>query len=440
MTTRTIERYRALFREEDCASLVMERVTQALVEFLGTSIEQQRLDSTELRARYEQKNWEFSSSKGSSLTREEIAEDMIELLTRFEDIPRVSKRTTFNHLVRCFHEQCELVGDKVVLRKRAGSTVLNNPSDPDATYDGHKGVGYQVQVSETCDEGNETQLMLTAIPETACEQDSDAVDKVLDHLEEAGNKPKTLLADSAYGSDANHCECAERGVDLIAPVNKGGRNEDRLLIEHFELAPDNSVLCCPAGETPIIAHYDAEKGKGSASFDAETCSTCEHRHRCPAHRHKKVFRVRYTAKQLRLAQRRKDLATPKGRAQYAPRSGIEGTFSRAKSVTGLGRLRVRGTPAVSMAILLKLAGINILRALGSQKMQEHLAKTLSVSSPGSHPGCLALLISFLSVVFGRMIVNNARSWAREYEPGRRGPKRNQRADSVSSRFGLLLSG
>lgn len=423
MTSRTIERYRALFREEECASSIMERVTRRLVELLGTSVEQQRLDSThvfsnmalfgrtrlmrivvrrfltqlkrheatsfaelpdDLRARYEQKNWEFSASKGSRAARAEIAGDMLALISRFEGIPSVSDRTTFKHLVRCFHEQCELVGDKVELRKKPGSAVLNNPSDPDATYDGHKGVGYQVQVSETCDNQNEVQLVLAAIPQTACEQDQDAVDKVLDQLEQAGDKPESLLADTGYGSDANHCECARRGVDLIAPVNNGGCDKNRFFIGDFELAADNSVLRCPAGEAPILAHYDAEKGKGSASFDADTCLTCEHLDRCPAQAHNLKFRVRHTAKQLRLAQRRSYFATPECKERYAPRSGIEGTFSRAKSVTSLGRLRVRGMPAVSMAILLKLAGINILRALGSSKMQKRLAKALLMSSFETH--------------------------------------------------------
>jgi hypothetical protein len=33
--------------------------------------------------------------------------------------------------------------------KEVASDSLQNPSDPDATYDGHKGQGYQVQVMET---------------------------------------------------------------------------------------------------------------------------------------------------------------------------------------------------------------------------------------------------------------------------------------------------
>ena len=32
------------------------------------------------------------------------------------------------------------------------TSAVQNPSDPDATYDGHKGVGYQVQIAEAATE------------------------------------------------------------------------------------------------------------------------------------------------------------------------------------------------------------------------------------------------------------------------------------------------
>lgn len=414
MTSRTVERYRALFRIDDCAAAIMESVTGRLVELLGTSVERQRLDSThifsnmamygrtrlmktvvkrflaqlkrhegdlfagldaDLRARYEKREWGFGTGVAAAgLVREQIARDMLALITLFEGVPGVARRTTFKDLVRCFGEQCELVEGTVTLRKKTGSAALNNPSDPDATYDGHKGPGYQAQVSETCDEANETQLLLVAVPQTACEQDNDAVEVVLDQLERTGNTPATLLADTNYGSDANHQECARRGVDLVTPVNCGGRSPDRLAIDDFELEDDSSVRSCPAGHAPLDTRYDAEKGKGYASFDGEACSACENFGRCPVQVHGQRARIKYTAAQLRLAQRKAYLATSEGAALYAWRSGIEGTFSLAKSVTGIGRLRVRGKPSVFMSILLKTAGINILRALGSESMRKRLAE------------------------------------------------------------------
>ena len=55
---------------------------------------------------------------------------------------------------------------------------------------------------------------------------------------------------------------------------------------------------------------------------------------------------------------------------YKTRGGIEGTNSGLKRGVGLGRLRVRGRPAVFHAIYLKIAGWNILRASVCAKMRE----------------------------------------------------------------------
>ena len=45
------------------------------------------------------------------------------------------------------------------------SDALQNPSDPDASYSGHKGPGYQVQVMETfCDGADKRQDALSLAP------------------------------------------------------------------------------------------------------------------------------------------------------------------------------------------------------------------------------------------------------------------------------------
>ena len=57
------------------------------------------------------------------------------------------------------------------------------------------------------------------------------------------------------------------------------------------------------------------------------------------------------------------------RGRYTKRSGIEGTNSGLKRRVGLGRLRVRGSPAVHAALLLKVTGWNILRASTTETLR-----------------------------------------------------------------------
>ena len=76
-------------------------------------------------------------------------------------------RQSYKALQTIFNQQCEIVEGKVTVRDKTGGNCMQNPSDPEATYDGHKGPGYQVQITETCGAENEVQLITAALPQTA---------------------------------------------------------------------------------------------------------------------------------------------------------------------------------------------------------------------------------------------------------------------------------
>ena len=60
--------------------------------------------------------------------------------------------SSYKLLCRIVEEQCDVQSDGTIelkAPKQISSDSLQNPSDPDATYSGHKGQGYQVQVMET---------------------------------------------------------------------------------------------------------------------------------------------------------------------------------------------------------------------------------------------------------------------------------------------------
>jgi len=94
-------------------------------------------------------------------------------------------------VARIFYEQCEVHEEKVGIKKKTGGHVMQNPSDADASYDGHKGPGYQVQIAETCHPENEVQLITCALPQTAAEPDGGSVEKVLENLESKLSCPRS---------------------------------------------------------------------------------------------------------------------------------------------------------------------------------------------------------------------------------------------------------
>jgi hypothetical protein len=65
--------------------------------------------------------------------------------------------------------------EKTELQERPTSASLQSPSDPDATY-GHKGEGYEVQLTETCSEENGFQVVTAVSVNGANESDQQQVD------------------------------------------------------------------------------------------------------------------------------------------------------------------------------------------------------------------------------------------------------------------------
>jgi hypothetical protein len=259
--TRTFERYQKLFRDDDLAARVFNAVTTRLIEILELDVSRQRLDSThvfshmasfgrtklmavaikrfltqlkrhdpdahaalpeDLRQRYEPSQARlFAAAKdpeARARCRQQAADDLGFVIDRFADRPDLANRSTYKVLLTIFDQQCERSGDKIVVKAKTGGACVQNPSDLEATYDGHKGPGYQVQIAETCVPGNEVQLITAALPETACASDTAAVPSMLDQLANAGRLPEELLADTLYTSDENVQAAEARGVDLIGPV------------------------------------------------------------------------------------------------------------------------------------------------------------------------------------------------------------------------------
>ena len=133
--------------------------------------------------------------------RQTVAEDLLFVVNRFAEDKAISKRTSYQAMARVLHEQCEVSEDKTAIevKTRTGGDVMQNPSDPDATYDGHKGPGYQAQIAETCSESNEQQLITAVDVEPAHKSDQDALEPMLDQLGGQGRTPETLHADGGYG-------------------------------------------------------------------------------------------------------------------------------------------------------------------------------------------------------------------------------------------------
>ena len=436
LSMRTLERYIDLFEKDELARMIMGEVTVKLVDFLEINIDKQRLDSTHIFSdmasfgrtrlmgvaikrfltqlkRHAPKAYELldeqllrryapgvnqlfgdtgKDSDSRRLLRQQVAEDMYLLIRCFANTAEHTGRNTYKAMDRIFYEQCEVHEEKVCVKKKTGGNVMQNPSDPGATYDGHKGPGYQVQLSETCHPDNEVQLITCALPQTAVEPDSTATSEVLDNLEESELLPREMLVDTHYCSDENVQNAAARGVELVGPTppgSGGSKDTDQLNIDDFDIDEETEeVICCAAGHQPESSVHDKQTAKTRTIMPESACGQCEYVDQCPVKKSRHGYQLDHTAKERRLAGRRREESTEVFRERYRIRGGIEGTNSGLKRRTGLGRLRVRGQPRVFRSILLKVVGWNILRAAVCAKMREIVYARANMAVFSS---CFALL-------------------------------------------------
>jgi len=333
----------------------------------------------ELRDRYSKRGLRYFSMvkpSESKKTISQVAQDLYDLSVQFAGDKAVMSMTSYALLVRVLGERCSVgVGDdgttEQVKLKPPGEIrgdSLQNPSDPDAGYDGHKGEGYQVQIMETFTETadkdekkKQLNLITHVAAESASKHDSHALEPAIDAAAERGLKPKEVLADSHYASEANCEKARAKDAELIGPLYGGSNIRDGLHLTDFEYDEKDKLTHCPGGHAPI--KIKKNKKRISAAFDNELCSKCEFADSCPADwRGGQRRYVRYTMRELRVARRRVFEATDQFKLRYRMRAGVEATMSELHTKTGSKRLRVRGMKAVRFSLTLKVAGLNILRA------------------------------------------------------------------------------
>ena len=440
---KTLHNFRAGLMEHDLARVAFAETTDRILEALGTKVSRQRLDSTHvisnmavltrlglfcetirvflsrlqaehprlysrvpegLRGRYVKEDGQTTGYQDAR-----SAEGRRRLPVCARDVYRLCRRLghtaaaqmeEYALLQRLLEEQCKVVKKKqplsrsdddsgegrvpVVLKaaKEVSSASLQSPHDADATYSGHKGKGYEVQVAETCDPDNNVEIITHVAVTDSCVSDAQVTVPTLAALAARQLQPEELVADTTYGSGDNAVAATRRGTELISPV--GGpaavaaeeAGDGRLTAADFDVDPrPEEPAVCPAGH---LSTAQAQSGRQAhrleVTFDRPTCEGCALFDRCPAKLNRTAdgYLLIVDLVAANLERRRRAEASGQFKERYAIRAGIEATNSELKRGHGLGALRVRGRPRVELAVHLKALACNIkrmVRALMSETGQ-----------------------------------------------------------------------
>ena len=425
VSTRTLWNLRDIVAQHGLQDALFENVTNALKKLFTLDPSKQRLDSVhifsnmahlgririfvrtirtfltnlkrhhtkeydalgELVLRYDKKSDGAFAVKPTESAKKlvELGDDCFVLVESFKEHLDVMNMASYKYLVRMFTEQCIVEkdnnGTRTVIKasKDVPSSSLQNPSDPDAGYCGHKGKGYQMQVMETYSKDKSQPNLITHIKvEAANESDANAL---LPAIEDAGTRdlaPTELLADTLYGSDDNVEKAKELGITVIAPVM--GAKESATGLADFIFDEVDRIIACPEQRTPTKTKI-GENGGITVYFDKSVCDGCLRQSECSVKREKKHCTLSYDTKSLRLSRRRKREKEDAFKEKYRYRSGIEGTMSDLDRMTGLKHLRVRGMPQVRLSATLKATGLNILRSMTFKNRLKRQEKRNKGSNP-----------------------------------------------------------
>lgn len=324
----------------------------------------------------------------------EIASHMYFLIEYFAADEGVCNMYSYGLLTRVFSEHCEVREGQVQVRpnKDVPSGSIQNPSDTDAAYNGHKkSSGYMGQVMETytpkdqkddSHDGDppELNLITHARVTPGNEGDASAVKPAISDLQENEITANQILADAQYGSDDNVVHAQASDVDLISPVKGTNKEHD---FTGFTLDPETYyVISCPAGKAPDQIKTKKKTGMILNYWNKSTCENCPLFDQCRASKLKKFNVLKYTPKDYRLWLRRQFQETEEFKEIYRYRSGVEGAISQIVNTTGARRSRYRGFANIGYSFIVKVIGVNLFRTtkyirLLEKELQKMLMNTAS---------------------------------------------------------------
>jgi hypothetical protein len=338
---------------------------------------------------------------------QELAQYLHELIVIFE---KDGLGEPYQLLTRLFSEQCQSSPEEPVqVKTKSEGATLQSPYDPDASY-GHKGPGYSLQVTETCNNEG-TEIITDYEVHGAARSDMGKAPSVIERLDDTGCKPETLFADGGYPSAPSALKVAEEGIEFVTPVNRSRLADEVVGRDQFQFDSEGHVTRCPEGHAPIdhreLSGNNTTRRSLHAIFDGNTCRPCPMLDRCPVrapnHRSKGCqprdttgdFRLEITPG-IRLRDEMYALQqTAEWKDRYKIRAGIEATNSELKRAHGIGRLRVRRLAKVCFVVACKIIACNIKRWAKAQLSPK---KTIEGSIMVSFTRLIALLLRNMIII------------------------------------------
>ena len=252
-----------------------------------------------------------------------------------------SESDDYKLLTRCLSEQTVVEDEKRRLRTKEDggmdSNILQNPSDPDATFRekaGKQHRGYVANMEESV--GKEGTVVTDYQFEPNNTSDSQLMNE---HLMADGVQKECVIevADGAYSGADLQETAEENNVILITTALSGCETRDILADFEFNEA-GTRVIRCPAGYAPKSCSYCAKNGRCTCSFHREQCENCPNKDKCKAKLHSRTAQVYVSRTSHERAKSQRFTQTEEFKNFARLRNGVETVPSYIRSCFHLEKL------------------------------------------------------------------------------------------------------
>lgn len=202
------------------------------------------------------------------------------------------------------------------------SSILQNPSDEEATYRSKAGQehrGYVANLEESVGENG------SVVTDYQFEQNTYSDSKFLEDslkAKEPGEETVTITMDGAYSTPNNQQLAEEKNIRIVS-TNMTGRKANDFYAD-FQLSDDGkSILACPGNAKPVSCSGPYKNGQMRVTFPATCCAGCPHREQCPAKKEKHVSAFLISISSINRAKTQHMMTGEEGKNYARLRNGIE---------------------------------------------------------------------------------------------------------------------
>lgn len=206
--------------------------------------------------------------------------------------------------------------------KTMNSSILQNPSDPEATFREKAGIehrGYVANVEESV--GSNGSVVTDYQYENNTYSDSQFLHDSLEKMD-VQEETTVIATDGAYPTPENEKLAEQKNVQIVSSNMTGRKAND--IFADFELNKERTaVVKCAAGMEPLYCKGPYSNGQMRVAFSAECCSTCKNKDKCHAKVGKKVSSVTLSVSSINRAQTQRHMQGEEGKNYSKLRNGVE---------------------------------------------------------------------------------------------------------------------